>query len=666
MSIPSQNDFLLPFLDLLSDGKPSTRAQLLFKLGKHFQLTPADLNQTSGQHITLVNRVAWCDVHLVKAGFVSKTQHPADSLQDEFRITSLGVREHHRRPERLTVGYLQGFYRGKVLRGSGSDDSTSDAELELSARFEKLSDDFVVFHSVRWFAKTKGTVGEADFIIAHRQHGILVLEVKGGLVSMQPKGSDHQWYTTDYFGRVSPIQDPCEQAERNRRALYDWLMQDPRTARFRYAIFPAVALPDSRIDTDIRPDCPDDIFLDITQVERVEQRLLEIFAYWKPRADAKNQRMDGKPAVDALAELLVPTRKLQPRVADIFERERRKIEELTQEQFRVLRQLRKHRRATIVGGAGTGKTLLAMEKAQQLADAGFRVLFLCFNRNLATWIGKNLKHERILVSTFHALVGYARNWARLARLSLSPDELSERAPDLLLDALSIVRAPDSGAHDKLFDAIILDEAQDFEDAWWIPLPDLLKDPEAGVFYVFFDDNQRLYSQISNVPMETEPFYLDENCRNTRHIHASLAPYAHDDETLCEGPEGRPIEIIPATDQKVAHRELQRLLHRLVNEEGIRSEDIVLLTPASEKRSHWKNNDQLGNFILTWDMDTQMDSAIRVSTIYRYKGLESAVVILTELDQRREEISDQLIYVGLSRARHHAIIIGELPQPTSKM
>ncbi|MBN8637688.1 MAG: ATP-binding domain-containing protein [Anaerolineae bacterium] len=66
------------------------------------------------------------------------------------------------------------------------------------------------------------------------------------------------------------------------------------------------------------------------------------------------------------------------------------------------------------------------------------------------------------------------------------------------------------------------------------------------------------------------------------------------------------------------------------------------------------------------MDAEMRDAIRVCTIYRYKGLESAVVILTELDQRREEVGDSLIYVGLSRARHHAIVIGALPKPSGEV
>ncbi len=67
--------------------------------------------------------------------------------------------------------------------------------------------------------------------------------------------------------------------------------------------------------------------------------------------------------------------------------------------------------------------------------------------------------------------------------------------------------------------------------------------------------------------------------------------------------------------------------------------------------------------LSWFLETELDQAIRIHTIHSYKGLENAVVILTELDlASREEIVDQLIYVGLSRARNHAVVIGALPAP----
>ncbi len=659
MPIPSQNEFLLPFLNLLSDGQSMTRAQMLFRLAQHFGISEDEAQQMSGNQFTLVSRVAWCDVHFVKAGFVDKRQHPSDSTQDEFTITPLGVRQFNRRPEKITVGYLQGFYRGKVHRGAGSDDATSDAELLLYEQFEKLPEPFTVLHSVKWFGLTKGTVGEIDFLIVHPDHGVLVLEVKGGVVSLE-KG---EWYTTGINGRTHVIKDPCEQADRNRRALGNWLAGDPRTRGETFALFPAVALPDSRVSGHIRPDCPQDIFIDMTHLDDLQARLLQIYSYWKTRADAKNARMGGKRAVQCLVDLLVPTRALQPRIVELFAQENRRIEELTRQQFKILNVLRYQKQAVIIGGAGTGKTLLAIEKATQLADSGLRVLFVCYNTNLVSWVERHLRHPAIEVHTYHALVGHMINRARIARpRNMDFDEFTKKAPELLVDATSVLHAP-GGDPNLLYDAIIVDEGQDFEETWWLGLMDSLRSPEDGIFYVFFDDNQRIFTQISQMPLDSAPLYLDENLRNTQHIHERLKPYARDAEVQSAGPEGRPVEVIAAQDKNTTRRELQRILHRLVNEEGVRCEDIIVLTPAGEKRSQWKRDDQLGNFILTWQLGTEMDQAIRISTIHSYKGLESPVVILTELHALHPDTRNQLLYVGLSRARHHAIVIGELPPPT---
>jgi hypothetical protein len=661
MPIPPQNDFLLPFLKLLSDGQTRDRGQLTYQLAKHFSISEAEAQHMSGHQFTLVNRVAWCDVHFCKAGFVEKRQHHSDSTLDEFRITPLGIRELNRRAEALTVGYLRGFYAGKVHRGAGSDETTSEAELLLYEAFEKLGDAFTVLHAVKWIAHTRGTVGEIDFLIAHPDYGVLVMEVKGGLITIE----NGHWYSTSQTGRASEIKDPCEQAERNRRALGDWLAGDLQTRNMAFALFPVVALPDCTVRTDVRPSCPQDIFIDMTHLEQLESRLLAIYRYWQSRADTRNATMGGKRAVDAMIDLLVPTRNLRPRIVEQFALENRKIEALTRQQFRILSKLRYQKRATIVGGAGTGKTLLAMEKATQLAESGLRVLFLCYNKNLGDWVEQRLSHRSIRVSTYHGLVGHARHWAGVSGSGkrMNWDEFNDKAAEIMLDALNIIRAPGGNASSILFDAVIVDEAQDFRDDWWIPIPDLLKDSEAGVLYFFFDDNQRIFQQVSQVPMDGAPLYLDENLRNTQHIHARLSPYSRDKDIHCIGPEGRPVEIIRTDSASDQRRQLQRVLHRLVNEEGVPVEDIIILTPASEKRSQWKKDDQLGNFILTWDLKTEMPMAARIATIYSYKGLESPVVILTELGSAYPGIRDALIYVGLSRARHHAIVIGELPIPS---
>ncbi len=91
-------------------------------------------------------------------------------------------------------------------------------------------------------------------------------------------------------------------------------------------------------------------------------------------------------------------------------------------------------------------------------------------------------------------------------------------------------------------------------------------------------------------------------------------------------------------------------------------EIVVLTTQSQCKSIWQDDQILGNCILTWDMNSDMNMSVRVCSIYQFKGLESAVIILTELDKLREGIAHQLIYVGLSRARSHAIIIGQLLPP----
>ncbi|MCL4256362.1 MAG: NERD domain-containing protein, partial [Anaerolineae bacterium] len=232
MNFPTQNDFLHPFLSLLSDGASHSRHAIIEHMISHFNLTDEQISAKSGKHTTLINRVAWCDAHFVKAGFVQKEAHHPDSRFDLFMITPLGLRQLHRFADKLTVGYLQSFYLSKVIRGAGADDSVSDAERALSEAFNALGDAWTVIQGARWIGKDVATVGEIDFLVIHRKHGVLVLEVKGGVVAVE----NGVWTTTTQNGRVYTIQDPCAQAERNRRELRKWLNTLPQTKGMNVAI----------------------------------------------------------------------------------------------------------------------------------------------------------------------------------------------------------------------------------------------------------------------------------------------------------------------------------------------------------------------------------------------------------------------------------------------
>ena len=81
--------------------------------------------------------------------------------------------------------------------------------------------------------------------------------------------------------------------------------------------------------------------------------------------------------------------------------------------LRTLDHFRSHRRVAVVGPAGSGKSILAIEKARRLARDGFRTLLVCFNQPLATAVLREVERgrrptirrrpERLTVSTFHRL-----------------------------------------------------------------------------------------------------------------------------------------------------------------------------------------------------------------------------------------------------------------------
>ena len=176
------------------------------------------------------------------------------------------------------------------------------------------------------------------------------------------------------------------------------------------------------------------------------------------------------------------------------------------------------RRAMIVGSAGSGKTLLAIEKARLLAEDGSRILFTCFNRNLASAIRERLNGTGVEGATFHEL---CYRLGRQAGADL-PDELvadmpaayvNEKLPAALELAVSKLG--------PCYDGMIADEGQNFQDTWWLSLMDLLRNPARAAMYVFFDDRQDLYGRDRAWPIDDVPFELSINCRSTLSIHHHL-------------------------------------------------------------------------------------------------------------------------------------------------
>jgi superfamily I DNA/RNA helicase len=155
----------------------------------------------------------------------------------------------------------------------------------------------------------------------------------------------------------------------------------------------------------------------------------------------------------------------------------------------------------------------------------------------------------------------------------------------------------------------------------------------------------------SLPFESEPHFLPVNLRNTQAIHQVIKPYYEGRSVVCRGPEGRPPKEIATADPENAVRQE---LHRLVNDEGIPVEDIVILTGHSQRRSRWEEGARVGNLSLTWNTQPNTNQ-VRVATIHSFKGLERPVVIVTEVDDDTPR-SDHLRLVACSRASSELIVI----------
>jgi hypothetical protein len=528
-------------------------------------------------------------------------------------------------------------------------DPRRSAERRFYEAAAQLSSKYTVFYSVAWQAvdaKSGARDGEADFVIAHPEHGLMVVEVKGGGIGFDSRQGE--WKSTDREGVSHHIKDPLEQARSSKHELFKKLKDLPGWDDRWLTIAHVVSFPDIYWESNLsKPDLSREIVLDAAALKDLENAVSRAFRYY---AGGQSGAL-GEDRLKLVEKLLGRSFQIKTPlgVELLFEDER--LIELTERQMMILDFLSNRRRAAIKGCAGSGKTMLALEKARQLAEQGFEVLLTCFNYALAIYLSQKAP-DGVSVLHFH---GLCREMAKEAGISLSPmqdnPEFYETVmPNTMLEAI-----------DKLgprYDAIIVDEGQDFMENWWLPLVSLLRDPDQGILFAFYDDNQNLYQGFDNIPgvIDEAPYPLIDNCRNTQEIHHIVSAFYHDAGSLrCLGPEGKPAEIYEYVDGDNQVRTLRQILHRLVYQDRIDPRDIVILTPRSQERSQLKDGMAIANFTLCVK-PSQIRNHVQVSSVHTFKGLESRVVILAEVEPEASRDLDAVLYVGCSRARTYLILL----------
>lgn len=509
----------------------------------------------------------------------------------------------------------------------------------------QLGAGWVVFYSVAWLGVLRHDNspqdGETDFIVAHPVHGVLLLEVKGGRITYD--GERGTWTTQDSIGDIHDI-SPFAQVRKCKYALLETLKAAPLWRERWITLGHAVAFPHATHSSDwLPPDAPSDIILYADDLTRLHRRLREIMDFWNGNEGTEKHRAE---LVAELQRRLAPTTTLPNPLALQVVAEERELLRLTEEQFRTLDLLRRTRRAAISGCAGSGKTMLAAEKARRLSQEGFRTLLVCTSLPLAEHLDQVLSGlDHVHVRTFAELCSDAAEEAGL------PKPTTEDGPQMLSAAMTVRPT-------LRFDAVLVDEGQNLDDLSWLALEDCIH--HSGIFYVFYDDNQRVANPEGNIPSDLQPITLCENVRNTRTISHALQPFYRGESNLwARGPAGRALETFSYQTVSELSALLGRALNRLVVSEGVPAADIVLLTPHALSTSSLPDAMLANGFELVIG-PSKSHRQIQVASVADFQGLERAVVLVAELDETfriQTSAQDALWYVALSRARNHLLIFG---------
>jgi len=276
----------------------------------------------------------------------------------------------------------------------------------------------------------------------------------------------------------------------------------------------------------------------------------------------------------------------------------------------------------------------------------------------------DLKYENISVSTFHSL---ALESADIIKPHNPSDDFWNN--DLPLKAIEKARPK--------YDAILIDEYQDFYDVW-IKLclalckKHLYNGRKSENLFLAGDRLQSIYNPKEHtwkslgVNIQGRSKLLKHSYRSGKsHIELAL-DFLMSDRTLkneiekfYEGRDG--IDNEGGLDNEIEfldgrYDNINTLLHKLMLEFGYKPEEILILTPTTNGANKLFN--QFDDFLKSNSIVKKVvDNKIMITTYHSSKGLESKVCILVNVDNfdKNVTVNKKLVYVGITRASERLYI-----------
>lgn len=545
------------------------------------------------------------------------------------------------------------------------------------------TDSWVVFHSQRLAYVDKKPQGEADFVVCVPGYGVLVLEVKASIRIVRRGGrwlygpeeavgpnpfkqaSDAMFAIKNSLERRLP--DQAKQVLFSSAVVFTHVSNIPETDEWR---------PDEVIDaTSMLPeDFAAAVKASLTAAGDHLGRTLGMRFNVGENPEAARSALSPE-SLEAIIRVLRPSFEAVLTPMERGARHQQELLRLTVEQYRALDEMANNDRVVFEGPAGTGKTLLAIEATGRALDSGDRVLLMCHNRGLAEYLRTALEDragDSLFVGSIHSYLMFLTGLEPPAEPTNRTRFFRKSLPEAALEV--ITRAGEGGFDSDLhgFDTIVVDELQDILSEEYLQLIPQFIRPTVGsrgkIFLfgdienqAFFDNRdptalrQMLRSNLGELSFRN----LTVNCRNAPEVVRLVEALFEVRPAYSHVPPRA--DHYPPEFKRYATRpekELVKVLNGLENSGYLRT-GVVVLSLAAESESvgarlsdgKWKPR------LRALGCATGQKNVVATS-VYKFKGLESPIVILTDLDNETLESRLEGLYVGITRSTLMTILLVE--------
>ena len=569
----------------------------------------------------------------------------------------------------------------KMIPNIISRDTLSEGEKQVFYKLqdEILSEEWIVLHSLDIANHGWRFKGEADFVILIPYLGVMVVEVKGcNYIRRDPEKG---WF---YSKRGLPDKrGPFKQAEQASRSILEYVKEKNKRIKsvpfFHCVLFTHLNIVDHQIDSTEwnKWEWYDKEKIDnvgVSQllfnsmeknIEKMQRNSTRRYHFIKPSS------FNGA-VIDELTQNLRPEFEFYEHPNIKKRRWNKNIVYYTEQQFKALDII--YDQVFFSGPAGTGKTLLACETARRGVFLGYNTLFLCYNKNILYWLKSILSGLQIKVESINKYL-LDLSELNLQKIKMNKDFWDSTLPRFVENKLDKTKI-------NKYDLIVIDEAQDivFNKQYMKIIDMLLKDgiskgkirmfgdPQYQQIYFRNNSNKVDFMNIEEAIGSKVPIYpLNENCRNTfpigkytEFLGSAVGCYT---KYLRKGAYEKPLLKYYNNDIE-QYKLLNKILKSLLLK-GYHCNDIIVLSPFANSIAYryksvtnltysFRELDNSGLKSLI-NKKTDKPNNIYFTTIHSFKGLESCIVILTDIDKLNHL---SVLYTGMSRAQNKLFILAK--------